>query len=208
MAGLSHPQIVRLIHYGREGQWNYLVLEYVEGATLRRRLPCPEMALDLMKQLVDAVWYLHRQDLLHLDLKPENVMVTEAGEVKLLDFGLARGQVQTRLTAHGALVGTPAYLAPERFLEPNATATAAVDQYALGVIFFELLTGRLPYACEDPSLYVRAHQMPRPACEGELWLAEIAERMLSIEPQARFANLGEVLERLHSGPVANQETLL
>lgn len=151
-ARLSHPDIVAVYDQGEDDGQAFLVMEYVPGATLRAvlrdrgRLSTGE-ALAVMDHVLAALGAAHDAGLIHRDVKPENVLVTADGRVKVADFGLARAIAGHHLTAaDGALLGSPAYLAPEQVRD--GTADARSDVYAAGIMLFELLTGRPPYAGE------------------------------------------------------------
>ncbi len=149
-AQLSHPAIVTIYDVLREAERLVIVMEYVDGTSLARMLeqgPLPlGRALRLASQLADALFYAHSHDIVHCDVKPENVLVTRDGNPKLVDLGLAHMDV-SRTSQFGraseALWGTPAYLAPERLM--GASPRPSSDIYALGVLFYQMLTGRLPF---------------------------------------------------------------
>ena len=151
-ARLSHPDIVAVYDQGEDDGQAFLVMEYVPGATLRAVLRdrgrlTPGEALAVMDHVLAALGAAHEAGLIHRDVKPENVLVTADGRVKVADFGLARAIAGHNLTAaDGALLGSPAYLAPEQVRD--GTADARTDVYAAGIMLFELLTGRTPYAGE------------------------------------------------------------
>jgi serine/threonine-protein kinase len=152
LAGLSHPHIARLLDGGRaEDGRPYLTMEYVEGRPLTDY--CREKALDVEARLrlfvaiCHAVQHAHGRLVVHRDLKPSNILITEAGEPRLLDFGiaklLAKDEAETTLTRAGLALMTPQYAAPEQLC--GETVSTATDVYALGLILYELLTGRHPY---------------------------------------------------------------
>ena len=156
LARLSHPNIARLLDGGRAPDGRpFFVLEYVDGEPLTgwaaaRKLPVAER-LGLARVCCDAVDAAHRNLVVHRDLKPSNILVTRAGEVKLLDFGIAKllggEDADATVTEHGFRVLTPAYAAPE--LIAGEAVTTATDVYSLGVVFYELLTGTLPFAWKE-----------------------------------------------------------
>jgi len=161
LAGLEHPHIARLIDAGvtPEGQ-PYLALEYVEGTPLTLYCDAHRLDLDarirLFEQVLTAVQYAHANLVIHRDLKPSNILVTETGDVRLLDFGIAKlltveGEArETELTRMSGRAFTPEYASPEQIT--GAPITTASDVYALGVVFYELLCGHRPYALKRESL--------------------------------------------------------
>ncbi len=149
LAALSHPNIVTVHEFGREGNLCYLAMEFIEGRSLRdvmgeRRLETG-VALGLMAQICGALEYAHAQGVVHRDIKPENILVDPTGRVKIADFGLAkvgRGVLPT-LTRTDMAMGTPAYMAPEQY-ERMKDVDHRADIFSLGVMFYEMVTGELP----------------------------------------------------------------
>ncbi|MFP5345811.1 MAG: protein kinase domain-containing protein, partial [Actinomycetes bacterium] len=153
-ARMSHPSIVAVYDQGTDDGAVYLAMELVPGRTLRdlldERAPLPPgEALDLLAPVLDALAAAHRAGIVHRDVKPENVLLTEDGGVKVADFGLARAASSAHTgTSTGMLIGTVAYLSPELVL--RGIADARTDVYAAGIMLFEMLTGRRPYVGEVP----------------------------------------------------------
>jgi serine/threonine-protein kinase len=150
-ARLSHPHVVGVLDQGQDGHTAYLVMEYIQGHTLRDllnekgSLP-PRLALALIDAVIDGLAAAHAAGLIHRDIKPENVLIADDGRIKVGDFGLARAV--TTATSSGALIGTVAYLAPELVLGKPADARS--DIYSIGIMLYELLTGVQPYQGEVP----------------------------------------------------------
>jgi hypothetical protein len=202
---LRHPGIVRLESFGEQEGRYYMVLEFVRGETLRDRIPQGGLPLDraveLLVPLFEAVAFAHSQGVVHRDLKPDNIMVNQDGQVKVMDFGLAKSHDLSRITRTGMVLGTPAYMAPEQIQEGHLSG--ATDQYALGVVAYELLAGRLPYQAEDPVTLVIKHLMepPLPLRQFRPDLPEAVEqvvlKMMAKEPADRFADLREAAEALY-----------
>ncbi|WP_189350293.1 Stk1 family PASTA domain-containing Ser/Thr kinase [Zhihengliuella salsuginis] len=150
-AKLSHPHVVNVLDQGVDGENAYLVMEYVRGNTLRQVLRdqgrvTPRHALQLLDAIVEGLSAAHDAGLVHRDMKPENVLLTPDGRVKVADFGLARAASNN--TSSGTLVGTVAYISPE--LVTGDPADERSDIYAVGIMLFELLTGRQPFTAELP----------------------------------------------------------
>src|SRR5262245_49615867 len=147
-AELRHPNIVAIHDFSEAEGFQYIVMELIEGVSLRALIeaegPLPvERALVLLAQLADALDYAHSRTVVHRDLKSANVIVGPDDHVTLVDFGLARARESSQLTQTGMIVGTPEYLAPEVITGGGRTAGPGGDLYALGVIAYEILTGRV-----------------------------------------------------------------
>jgi len=190
LARLNHPNIVAVHEFGQVEGLHYLVMEYVDGTTLRQmervgRLS-PREALQIVPALCDALQYAHDEGVVHRDIKPENVLVDRRGRVKIADFGLARlldpDDGAVRLTGAGQVMGTPHYMAPEQVEHPLSVDHRA-DIYALGVVFYEMLTGELPLGrFPPPSARVRL----------DVRLDEVVLRALEKEPERRYQHASEV----------------
>jgi eukaryotic-like serine/threonine-protein kinase len=164
-AKLSHPNVVSVFDQGqdREGSNSrpYIVMEYVEGQTLRdvlnREAPMPpSRALEIMEPVLAALAVAHNAGLVHRDVKPENVLISDRGQIKVADFGLAKAvSSQTNTATQGLLIGTVSYLPPELVMSGHADAPS--DVYSAGVVLFELLTGRKPHIGETPIQIAYAH---------------------------------------------------
>lgn len=157
-AGFSHPHIVGVLDTGVDGHTAYLAMELVQGHTLRQLLRdqgrlAPRQALALLDAIVEGLAAAHAAGLVHRDIKPENVLLSDAGQVKLADFGLARAA--TNQTSTGNLIGTVAYVSPE--LVTGAAADARSDIYAVGIMAYEMLTGRQPFVADTPIAVAYQH---------------------------------------------------
>ncbi|MCO6456222.1 MAG: protein kinase [Pirellulaceae bacterium] len=205
LARLSHPHIVAVYDSGEVRGQPFLVMELVEGRNLRSLTDAERLAaaavVDLMRQLCDAVSYAHDNGIVHRDLKPENILIDSAGRVKVADFGLARllqfEETQSALTKEGAVLGTFRYMAPEQ-LAGASDIDARADVYALGVIFYELLTGKLPQG-RLPA--------PGPGAEIDQRLEAVIGRALSYERAERFATareLGTAIAAATEAPAAGE----
>jgi non-specific serine/threonine protein kinase len=212
-AQLNHPNIVSVYDVGFADEADhvpFIVMELVEGESLHRRRPqsLPEI-LSVARQVCAALDHAHAHGIVHRDLKPENVLLTPEGAAKLADFGLAR-TMASRLTVEGTLIGTVFYLAPEQALGEAVDGRA--DLYALGVILYELTTGRLPFTGDDPIAIIsqhlhapvvpaRTHQVDLPPA-----LDAIILKLLAKTPGDRFASAREVGAALAATAVQLQST--
>lgn len=212
-ANLSHPNIVTVHDIGQDegghGYRHYIVMEYVKGQTLKamvreqmakRREALPvELALNLGIQISAGIGYAHRAGLVHCDVKPQNVLVSPDGRVKVADFGIARAMSEASRQTASLLWGTPHYFSPEQ--AAGEQATPASDVYAIGIILFEMLAGRLPFEADTlPALALKhMHETPpsltemNPAVPAQL--AQIVNKVLSKEPAGRYRTAGQ-LERI------------
>ena len=160
VARLSHPNIVGVYDQGSDGRSLYLAMEYVPGRTLRALLrergwlPWQE-ALSVIDPVLSGLAAAHQAGIVHRDVKPENVLITADGRVKVVDFGLARASAAAGNTRAGMIIGSVAYIAPEQVT--GAPSDARTDVYAAGIVLFEMLTGRQPYTGESPLAVAYAH---------------------------------------------------
>lgn len=191
-AKLDHPHIVRLLD-SRPGQ---LTMELMEGGNLRPRLGRPyrfEEAARLLEPLFGAVAYAHSRGVVHRDLKPENILFSRDGCLKIADFGLAKSFDSPTLTETGLVQGSPAYMAPEQI--QGCSRDPRIDQYALGILTYQVLVGRLPF--EAPWLEKHLHQQPPDVAEqlGEE-VAGVLRRMLAKRPELRYLSVDEAWQAL------------
>src|SRR5206468_2322845 len=150
LARLNHPNIVTVHDFGQANGFFYLLMEFVDGVNLRQAMRAsrftPGQALTIVPQVCEALQYAHDEGVLHRDIKPENILLDTKGRVKIADFGIAKmvgaDQPASGITASGAALGTPHYMAPEQIEKP-AEVDHRADIYSLGVVFYELLTGEL-----------------------------------------------------------------
>ena len=199
MAWLDHPHIVRVYDFGdREGLY-YLVMELVEGVTLRQAMAsgslAPAEALAIVPRICEALQYAHDQGVVHRDIKPENILLDRAGAPKIVDFGLALltgSSTDTRLTEHARVLGTPHYMAPEQIEHPSQVDHRA-DIYALGVVFYEMLTGELPIGRFPP---------PSQKVEVDVRLDQVVLRTLEKEPRRRYQQASELRSDVRQSTVA------
>src|SRR3954449_207539 len=167
-----HPNIVRFLALGRYKGTSYFAMEYIAGETLEqllaRRGPFPwREVVDLGIQICDALHYAHEHGVVHRDLKPSNLMVTEAGEIKLTDFGIAKDLDATALTAPGRTLGTAAYMAPEQ-IRGTPEVSHKTDLYSLGIVLYQMLTGQPTFSGASAVVLMHCHlnqPPPRPSAK-------------------------------------------
>ncbi len=194
-ARLRHPGIVTIHDVGHEGEWYYIVMQYLEGESLskllRDRGPLPpERLLPILEQLAAALDYVHQQGLVHRDVKPANVIVGPSGHVTLTDLGIAKALAESRITATGTTLGTPSYMAPEQITAGEVGPWT--DLYALGVIAYECLVGKPPFAGDTTPAVLHKVVYEDPPDIAELRpdlpreVSVVLRRALAKGPTARF----------------------
>lgn len=161
-AKLNHTNIMSIHDVDEEGGTPFLVVEYVEGDSLAKYVPAEiEKVVDLGVQIARALHYAHEHGVIHRDIKPANIQVTPQGQVKIMDLGLALPPEAQRVTAHGMVIGTPAYLSPEQ--AQGLELDRRTDIYSLGVVLFEMATGKLPFNADDiGALLLQQVKQPAP----------------------------------------------
>ena len=214
VAALRHANIVRVYDFGHEDSTYYMVMEYVDGQTLKQRLNkfradgqtmSPAETTKLITQVARALQHAHRRGLIHRDIKPANILLTSRGDAVLSDFGIARMVESTRYTMTG-IVGTPDYMSPEQ--GQGHEVDLRTDIYSLGIVLYECLTGRPPFTADTPLAVIFKHvQDPLPLPRGiNPNISEAMERVvlksLAKDPTDRFESAQEIayaLEAAHRG---------
>lgn len=162
-AQLNHPHIMAMYELEDDPERPFLVLEYVEGSPLSKFIPSPPATIvRLGRQVADALQYAHEKGIIHRDIKPANIKVTPTGQIKIMDMGLALSRHTPRVTAHGMVIGTPAYLSPEQ--AQGQPLDSRTDLYSLAIVLYEMATGRLPFTSDDIAalLLQQVKQPPQP----------------------------------------------
>ena len=224
LAKLSHPNIVKIHDYGSYAGMPYLVMEYLPGGTLKDRLgrvfPWQE-AVELLLPLAHTIEYIHKQHIIHRDIKPSNFLITESGQPMLSDFGIAKmieAEETLQLTGTGVGIGTPEYMAPEQGM--GGPVDHRADIYSLGIVFYELVTGKKPFSADTPmAVMVKQISDPlplphhfQPYLPGEV--EKIIVKALAKRPENRYQSMGEfsaALEKLlsrKSDPASEAEKTL
>ncbi|MPZ25378.1 MAG: protein kinase [Micromonosporaceae bacterium] len=198
MATIRHRGVVGVHDYRSDASDAFLVMEYVDGEALSRRLHRlgrldPALTMELVAQAADALQAAHDRGVVHRDIKPGNLLVTSDDQLVLTDFGIARSAASTPLTATGAVIGTPSYLAPEQVLGQPATARS--DLYSLGVVAYECLAGRRPFDGENPfDIAMKRLREPPPtlAAGASPAVLAVVERALAADPEQRWPSAAEL----------------
>lgn len=204
---LSNDHIVNIFDVGEENNIYYMVMEYVEGDTLKEHIQYhgPLSASDavaIMLQLTSALSHAHRNGIIHRDVKPQNILMNQYGNVKITDFGIARALSSTQLTKTNDVIGSVHYLSPEQ--ARGGTATKKSDIYSLGIVLFELLTGRLPFSGESAvsvalkhmqteTPYVRSFQPSVPQS-----LENVVLKATTKNPLHRYQSIDEMQQDLET----------
>ncbi len=209
VAALRHPHIVGLFDFDVEDDLMYMVMEYIDGGTLRARLeelnrrgelmPLAD-ALRIFRQIAEALGYAHQHGMLHRDIKTSNILLDGAGNAYLMDFGIARILGVTQYTATGALIGTPMYMSPEQ--GQGLPLNNASDIYSLGVVMYEMLSGRVPFTADTPFALIYKHIYEQPALLHEARpdlhpvLEAVVYKALAKRVEDRYQSTGELLSAL------------
>lgn len=207
VARLNNPGLVAVYDHGRDGEYAFLVMELVEGGTLRELLrergPMPpHAAAAVIRPVLDALGTAHRAGLVHRDVKPENILISDYGDVKIADFGLVRAVAASNATSSSVILGTAAYLSPEQVT--TGSANAGSDVYGVGVVLFELLTGRTPFS-GDTSLSIAYQRIDNDVARPSSLISgvphefdELVSRATNRDPASRFQNADEMARALRA----------
>ncbi len=198
---IKHPNVARIHDFGMSGDFPFITMEYVPGHDLRTiiqlegKLP-QARAISILRQISLGTEAAHKLGIIHRDLKSQNVMVEDNGAVAILDFGLARGKMNEQLTLDSVMVGTPHYMSPEQAL--GRPTDARSDVYSIGVMAYEILTGKVPYDGESPLVIAMKH-VSEPAPEDLRHATNVSPELIAIvykalakNPDARFASAADL----------------
>ncbi len=209
---LQHPNVVGLVDFGKEGELVYLVMEFVDGHSLRGLLEGgrsnPSFVTEALRQIASGLAQAHAHDLVHRDLKPDNLLVMQLAsghvQVKVVDFGIARMAKHETLSDSGSVIGTPHYMSPEQAMDEALDGRA--DLFSLGIIAYEMIAGQLPFDASEPlqtmlkichEPFVRLDEV----VDTQIWpqgLLDLVHRLLEKSPEARPRSASEVLDRLET----------
>jgi serine/threonine protein kinase len=213
---LHHENIVDVADYFEMDGSYYIILEYIDGGSLKGLLDQQKkmpflIAVHIVGQIAQGLWHAHQNQIIHRDIKPANIMLTKQGGVKISDFGLAYAQEALAITDPGTFVGTPAYLAPEQI--KGQPADVQSDVYALGVMFYEMLSGVNPFAGQthsetiDRTLRLIPKGLARQDSDLPLGVDSLIQKLLDKNPKHRYSDAGKLLAGLAPYLMANQEVL-
>ncbi|RME87296.1 MAG: hypothetical protein D6785_02205 [Planctomycetota bacterium] len=215
-AMLEHPNIVQVLDVGREEDFDYIIMQFVEGESLqdildRKRILSVKEATNIVYQTLEGLDFAHRKGIIHRDIKPDNLMITFDGVVKIADFGLARNIQDASLTGTGHIVGTPHFMAPEQASGKNMDRRC--DIYSLGITYYTMVTGHIPFEEETPIAIMTkklTHQIvpphrinpnvPKP-------VSQIIEKMIATDPNHRYQSCSDVKRAIENSGI-NYETRL
>jgi hypothetical protein len=203
---LTHPNIITVYELGFEGEQLFMAMELLDGLDLKQALSGKKMSLDeklsVMEQICEGLAFAHSHEVVHRDLKPANVHLLPGGKVKIMDFGLAR-MSGSDMTSTGTVMGTPHYMSPEQVR--GARADARSDVFAMGCVFYEMLTGRKPFDAESMHavLFQVLQEEPTPALDLAPSLppilGQVVDKALAKDPAERFQSAGAMLAALRRG---------
>ncbi|TYO97381.1 Stk1 family PASTA domain-containing Ser/Thr kinase [Desulfallas thermosapovorans] len=205
VASLSHPNIVNIHDVGQEDGIHYLVMEYIQGDNLKAIIRKngqlrPEHAVRIAIQVCEALEHAHENHIVHRDVKPHNILITDDGRAKLTDFGIAMEATSATITRTDTIMGSVHYLSPEQ--ARGETATTKSDIYAVGILLYEMLTGKQPYSGDSPIAVAIKHiqETPQPVDEVNpgvpAELAEVVMRAMEKQPEDRYKSAAELARYL------------
>lgn len=213
-ARMDHPNIIPIYSIGREGPVLFFVMKYMNGRTLKQMIRAmgqlPERTIrNVGRQISDAIHYLHKNGIIHRDIKSNNIMVDDNGHSMLMDFGIAKARGGSQLTTSGEILGTAPYMSPEQW---DGQIDHRSDLYSFGVVLYEMATGELPFRAETTSDLMRmvlsspapSPQVKRPTLSDDL--VRIIERCLEKSADRRYQTMGDLMDALESARVQDGAT--
>ena len=204
-ASLNHPNIINIYDVSSIGSVYYIAMEFLEGLDIQKMINREgavqhQDALKWMKSIAMALNYIHEKGLIHRDIKSSNILITNEGRPVLMDFGIAHASDGTKLTQTGVIIGTPEYMSPEQARGQNLNFSS--DLYSLGVVFYQCLTGEVPFKGDNPLTVIHSviHDLPAaPENKNQkipVWLDSIVLKLLEKDPTQRFGSGKELAKNL------------
>jgi len=204
-ANLRHPNIIHIYDFGSEDAFDYMVFPFIDGETLQEKIERAgkldeEECLNIMISIGKALAYAGENNVIHRDVKPSNIMIEGNGNVLIADFGISKNLEDIDITLPGTVLGSPKYMSPEQVLGKEADSRS--DQYALGIIFFEMLSGKFPFEGTTPSALFYSHvnevpELPEDTVSGaHHQFPEIINKLIAKEPDDRYENFNELIDDL------------
>ncbi|HRK20969.1 MAG TPA: serine/threonine-protein kinase [Fimbriimonadaceae bacterium] len=205
---LSHPNIVTVYEYGEESGRHYIAMEYLDGHTLRNEvdthgfLPL-DRCLEIAKAVLEALDYAHKAGVIHRDIKPDNIQLLADGRIKITDFGIARLTFEPNLTMDGQVFGTPSYMSPEQVVGREIDARS--DLFSLGVVLYEMIAGKKPFAGDSvvsiTYAIMNAEPSQPPQANYAIW--QVLQRVLDKSPALRYSGANELKRALEDAEAAS-----
>lgn len=205
---LSHPNIVTVYEYGEEAGRHYIAMEYLDGHTLRNEvdthgfLPL-DRCLEIAKAVLEALDYAHKAGVIHRDIKPDNIQLLADGRIKITDFGIARLIFEPNLTMDGQVFGTPSYMSPEQVVGREIDARS--DLFSLGVVLYEMIAGKKPFAGDSvvsiTYAIMNAEPSQPPQANYAIW--QVIQRVLDKSPALRYSGAGDMKRALEEAEAAS-----
>jgi len=203
---VSHKNVCRMYHLSKEKDTHYIVMEYIRGENLKSMIRMTKQlsvrtAVNIAKQVCEGLAEAHRMGVVHRDLKPSNIMIDRAGNVRIMDFGIARSMTAHGITGPGVMVGTPEYMSPEQVEGKKADERS--DIYSLGIILYEMVTGKVPFGGETPLSIALKHknEIPRSPKKVNIQIPEALSQMimkcLEKKGEKRYQTAVELLQDLN-----------
>ncbi|MBI9043602.1 MAG: protein kinase [Anaerolineaceae bacterium] len=213
LARLLHPNIVNVFDYGEFDGSPYLVMAYIKSGNLKDKMGTPipwQNAIRMILPIAQALGYAHSQNIIHRDVKPANILITESNDPMLSDFGIAKilhAEGSTQLTGTGVGIGTPEYMAPEQW---TGKVVPQTDQYALGIVFYEMITGHRPFSADTPAaVLIKQVSDPLPSPRTFIpslpdFIENIILKTLSKKPEYRYSNMEAFIDVLEKALLQNE----
>ncbi len=204
-ASVDHPGIIQIMDFGSHAEFDYLIMPYIEGITLREKMDDgpldPETALELMIAMTEAIAHTHKQNIIHRDIKPSNFMINSDGRIILTDFGISKNLGDPNMTATNMILGSPKFMSPEQI--SGKPVDKRSDLYALGMIFYQMVSGSYPFETDDMAslAYKQVHETPPPPITVNPHvpkaLNKIIVKLLEKHPDDRYPDGDALLEDLY-----------